>query len=64
MPVSVLTRFIAEEGGQDLLEYALLTAAIGMSAVVAFNLWSGAINTTYSSWNTSVNCLWDPATKC
>jgi Flp pilus assembly pilin Flp len=64
MSVSMLTRLIAEEDGQDLLEYALLTAAIGMAAVAAFSLWGGAINATYGSWNTSVNCLWDPAAKC
>ncbi len=58
--MSLLTRLIAEEDGQDLIEYALLTTAIGMCAVVAFNLWSGAINGTYSSWNTNVNTLWDP----
>lgn len=61
--MSLLTRLIAEEEGQDLIEYALLTTAIGMCAFVAFSLWSGAINTTYGSWNTSVNTLWDPEPK-
>jgi Flp pilus assembly pilin Flp len=61
--MSVLRRLIAEEVGQDLIEYALLTTAIGMCAFVAFSLWSGAINTTYGSWNTSVNTLWDPEPK-
>jgi Flp pilus assembly pilin Flp len=61
--MSLLTRLIVEEDGQDLIEYALLTTAVGMAAIVAFNAWSGAINTTYSSWNTSVNNLWDPIPK-
>ncbi|HET9832286.1 MAG TPA: hypothetical protein VFP91_11270 [Vicinamibacterales bacterium] len=55
-----LTRFITQEDGGDLIEYALLTMAIGMCAVAAFEAWSAAINGTYSSWNTHVNNLWDP----
>ncbi len=55
-----LTRLIREDDGQDLIEYALLTAAIGLGAVLAFQAWSAAINGTYGSWNTVVNSLWDP----
>ena len=59
----LLTRFIAEEDGQDVIEYALLTALIGLCAVAVFNLWNGAISRTYSSWNTGANKLWDPEPK-
>jgi Flp pilus assembly pilin Flp len=57
--MTLLTRLLAEETGQDLIEYALLTAAIGFAGVVGINLIGAAINTTYSSWDTSVNSLWE-----
>jgi Flp pilus assembly pilin Flp len=59
----LLMRLIAEEDGQDLVEYALLTAAIGLCALSAVSLWNAAIKTTYNSWNTSTNQLWDPEPK-
>jgi Flp pilus assembly pilin Flp len=61
--VRELTRFIVEEDGRDLIEYAILTMVIGMVAVAAFELWSASISGTYSSWNTNVNDLWDPEPK-
>ncbi len=59
----LLMRLVGEEDGQDVIEYALLTAAIGLCALAAFSLWSGAISKTYNSWNTSTNQLWDPEPK-
>jgi Flp pilus assembly pilin Flp len=56
---TLLRRFLAEETGQDLIEYALLTAAIGFAGVVGVNLLSAAINATYGSWDTGVNNLWE-----
>jgi len=55
-----LIQFIVEEDGRDTIEYALLTMTIGLCAVAAFEAWKTAISGTYSSWNTSVNTLWDP----
>jgi len=59
----LLTRLIEEEDGTDLIEYALLTMAVGMCAVAAFEAWKTAISDTYTSWNTNVNKLWDPQPK-
>jgi Flp pilus assembly pilin Flp len=59
----VLRRLIDDEDGQDLIEYALLTGAIGMCAFVAFSLWSASINGTYKTLNTTTNGLWDPELK-
>jgi Flp pilus assembly pilin Flp len=59
--IQVLDRLIADENGQDLIEYALLTSAFGFGAVVAFNLLGGAINAVYTSWTSGpagVNSLW------
>jgi Flp pilus assembly pilin Flp len=60
----LLHRFIADENGQDLIEYALLCTVIGFAGAAAFQLIMAAIGTTYGSWDTGVNSLWntpDPA---
>ena len=54
-----LQRFIVEDDGQDLIEYALLTGAIGFAGAAAMNALGLAINTTYTSWDTNVNDLWE-----
>ena len=59
----LLIRLISEEDGADLVEYALLTMAIGLGTAAAFAGWSAAIKGTYSSWNTNTNNLWDPEPK-
>lgn len=51
---TLLRRWFSDEYGQDLIEYALLTAAIGFAGVVAFNFLSDAMNSTYTSWDTAV----------
>ena len=60
MRLATVQRLIVEEDGQDLIEYALLTGAIGFAGVVGFNLIGLAINAVYSSWDTGVNSLWEP----
>jgi Flp pilus assembly pilin Flp len=57
--LKLLRRLVVEDKGQDLIEYALLTAAIGLAGVVGMNLLGAAINTTYTSWDTGVNGLWE-----
>ena len=56
----LLNRLIAEDKAQDLIEYALLTGAIGFAGVVGFNLIGLAINAVYGSWDAAVNSLWEP----
>ena len=45
-----LRRLLAEDDGQDLIEYALLSAFIGLAAVAAFSGIGGAMDTAYGSW--------------
>jgi Flp pilus assembly pilin Flp len=59
LQVSVLRRLWLEEDAQDLIEYALLTGAIGFAGVVGVSLIGAAINAVYSSWDTGVNTLWE-----
>ena len=57
--VAAIRRLIVDEDGQDLIEYALLTGAIGFAGVVGVSLIGAAINAVYSSWDTGVNSLWE-----
>jgi Flp pilus assembly pilin Flp len=56
--LEMFKRLVADENGQDLIEYALLTGAIGLCGVVGFELFGGAISAAYSSWTTGTNNLW------
>jgi Flp pilus assembly pilin Flp len=46
-------RWLVDERGQDLVEYALLTAAIGFTSLLAVNFLGGAMRDTYVSWDSA-----------
>ena len=50
-----LSRLLSEEHGQDLIEYALLSGAIGFAGVAAFNSIGSAMGTAYGAWVTNAN---------
>ena len=47
-----LARLISDESGQDLIEYALLSAFIGLAGVSAFNVIGSTMQTAYTNWVT------------
>ena len=51
---SAAWRLLSDDTGQDLIEYALLSSAIGLAGYLALNYLTGAMNTTYGSWDTAV----------
>ncbi len=53
-----LGRWFADESGQDLLEYVLLTTAIGIAIVLGVEALGNAMNFVYSSWDGAIQ---DPA---
>ena len=53
MTTNDLRRWLIEEDGQDILEYALLASFLGFSAVVGVNLLRGAMNSTYTAWDSA-----------
>ena len=53
-------RFIAEDGGQDLIEYALLTAIIGVSGLLVLSIISTKMGPAYNGWNTAGQNAWQP----
>lgn len=52
--------FVYDEGGQDLVEYALLTAFVGLCAVAIWPAMRDALGLSYTSTTTGVQGLWDP----
>ena len=53
----MIRRFFTEETGQDVMEYALLAAFIGLVGIVAWNNISAELTAHYGGWGTSVNNL-------
>ena len=48
--LNTLRRLISEEDAQDLIEYALLSAFIGLAGVTVFSGIGAAMGTAYDSW--------------
>ena len=56
-------RFIAEDGAQDLVEYALLAAFIGIAGWAVLTTLPTVMGATYGSWmdpTVGVPSRWDP----
>ena len=49
-----LNLFLADESGQDLIEYALVAALIGLGAVASLNTLRNTITTAFGSIGNSV----------
>ena len=59
----LLARFVGDDGGQDLVEYALLAAFIGVAGWAVLLTIPGVIGATYASWLDPTNGVpgkWDP----
>ena len=60
---TLLRRLLVDDGGQDLVEYALLTTFVSLAAIVCFNLLQTAIGNAYGVYtgdSGTVNGLWQP----
>jgi Flp pilus assembly pilin Flp len=55
-----LARFVADDSGQDVIEYALLTAFIGVAGIAAWNAITGSLETAYKSYDTGVQSIYEP----
>ena len=53
-----LRRVVAEEDGQDLVEYALLAALVALASAAAILAVQTRMQTTYVSWNTATQACW------
>lgn len=54
---ALFNRFVREEAGQDLIEYALLAGFISLVAVLAITNVGKGINTVYQNIDTQVKAI-------
>lgn len=59
-PALVARRFFADRRGQDLVEYALLVAFIGVASLAAAPAIQTGIQQGYAIWNENIQQQWDP----
>ena len=52
---ALFNRFVREEAGQDLIEYALLAGFIALAATAAITSIGTSLNVLYDAVNTQVN---------
>jgi pilus assembly protein Flp/PilA len=52
---NLLVRFVREDEGQDLIEYALLAAFISLAAVLAIQQLGTAVNNVYTKVSSTLN---------
>lgn len=55
-----LIELLREDDGQDLLEYALLAAFVGLAGLVVLQLFAGVVGAVYTGWDAGVQGLWEP----
>jgi Flp pilus assembly pilin Flp len=56
----LLSRLVREDDGQDIIEYVLLTAAVGVVSIAIWPLIETAIRTSYEALDTDTQNLWEP----
>ena len=56
----IFVRLVFEEHGQDLIEYGLLAATIGIAGVLAFPLIQAQLGPLFSGWGLSLQAIWEP----
>jgi pilus assembly protein Flp/PilA len=45
---NLMKKFVADESGQDLIEYALVAALVGLGSVASMNSLAGSIANTFN----------------
>jgi Flp pilus assembly pilin Flp len=49
-----------DERGDDLIEYALLTALIAITGAAVWAVFPGVIGDVYTSWDSATQNQWEP----
>ena len=57
--VPLLRRLISDDRGQDLIEYALLTAAIGLAGVAVWPAITTAVGVAYQGFDSDTQDIWE-----
>jgi Flp pilus assembly pilin Flp len=54
MAVNMWHRWLSEDDGQDIVEYALLGTFVGFAAIAGAEVLRAAMNATYASWDKAI----------
>lgn len=54
-----LHRLVDDERGQDVIEYALLTATIGLAGIATWPLFAAGVAAAYQAFDTNTQNLWE-----
>ena len=57
---NLINRFVREEEGQDLVEYALLGAFVAVATLAGLRILEGVIGTRYKAMDSGEQILWQP----
>lgn len=55
-----MARFFFDDSGQDLIEYGLLTALIGVAAYLVIPAIRTGMEAAFPQWGNNVNAIWVP----
>jgi Flp pilus assembly pilin Flp len=55
-----ITHLLRDDAGQDLVEYALLTAVIAVGGVVMFSAIANTLQNTYTNRVNAAQAAWEP----
>jgi Flp pilus assembly pilin Flp len=56
----LMIHWLADESGQDLVEYVLLGATIAFAGLVTMNAFDDVIHDVYTSWDSGTQAVWEP----
>lgn len=59
MTIDLLRRLCREEHGQDIVEYALLTASIGLMGIATWPLIAAGIGGAYQRFDAGTQDIWE-----
>ena len=59
--VALATGLVVDDGGQDLVEYALLSAIIAVAGVLLVPSITTKMGNAFVGWGTQVQALWIPS---
>jgi Flp pilus assembly pilin Flp len=56
----LIRQFVADDKGQDLIEYALLAGLVGCVGAALFPIMQGRLKPLFTGWENAVFDLWIP----
>jgi Flp pilus assembly pilin Flp len=58
--MTFIRRLIADDRGQDLVEYILLGTMVALASLILANVFPGVMSAVYVSWDAATQALWYP----